>query len=210
YPKLFRAADTKKRGVLGAQEAAQFLSSSKLPRKTLHDIWCLADSDNKGNLTIDEYTIACRLVAHAQNGAGEMTEDLLTVPPVKLPVFEGVQTETPPAPPTSTRHSTDDVADEVIAEEYANGIDLSSPVWRISRKHLEKYTEVFKAISTSGFVCGADARDLLIKSNLTSEVLTTIWDLADAGRDGQLSYPEFLVAMHLVTMARAGYSIPRS
>lgn len=81
--------------MLGAQEAAQFLSSSKLPRKTLHDIWCLADSDNKGNLTIDEYTIvrvgiwaiwsccrfyqACRLVAHAQNGAGEMTEDLLTV-----------------------------------------------------------------------------------------------------------------------------------
>ncbi|KAF4713514.1 hypothetical protein FOZ63_030796 [Perkinsus olseni] len=216
YPKLFRAADTKGRGILGAQEGAQFLSLSKLPRKTLHDIWCLADSDNKGSLTIDEFYRACRLVAHAQNdgatAAGDMmTEELLTVPPIKLPEFEGVQIDTPP--PTSARYSNapeGDVADDVIAEESANGIDLRSPVWRISRKHLEKYTEVFKAVSTSGFVSGADARDLLVRSGLGSEELTQIWDLADVGRDGQLSYPEFLVAMHLVTMARAGYPIPRS
>ncbi|KAF4709670.1 hypothetical protein FOZ62_002993, partial [Perkinsus olseni] len=215
YPKLFRAADTKGRGILGAQEGAQFLSLSKLPRKTLHDIWCLADSDNKGSLTIDEFYRACRLVAHAQNdgaAAGDMiTEELLTVPPIKLPEFEGVQIDTPPR--SSARYSNaaeGDVADDVIAEESANGIDLRSPVWRISRKHLEKYTEVFKAVSTSGFVSGADARDLLVRSGLSSEELTQIWDLADVSRDGQLSYPEFLIAMHLVTMARAGYPIPRS
>ena len=53
-----------------------------------------------------------------------------------------------------------------------------------------------------GFISGQDAKALFIKTGLPKENLKNIWNLADGGQKGYLSKAEFLVALHLMTLAK--------
>ncbi|CAG8478798.1 28710_t:CDS:10 [Dentiscutata erythropus] len=68
YHQLFEKADVDKKGVIEGQNAVNFFNKSGLPKTTLREIWTLADSNNKGYLTREEFIIAVKLVAKAQNG----------------------------------------------------------------------------------------------------------------------------------------------
>lgn len=48
------------------QVAATFLAKSGLPKNMLHQIWQLADHEEKGKLNLEAFYIALRLVGHAQ------------------------------------------------------------------------------------------------------------------------------------------------
>lgn len=54
---LFRVANKSGKTRLSGSEAADFLAKSKLSRKTLHDIWNLADSDDMGDLSPFEWAV---------------------------------------------------------------------------------------------------------------------------------------------------------
>ncbi|KAL7872522.1 hypothetical protein SRHO_G00075050 [Serrasalmus rhombeus] len=60
----------------------------------------------------------------------------------------------------------------------------------------------------SGYLSGVWVRNALTASNLTQTQLATIWTLADVDRDGQLRAEEFILAMHLVDMAKTGHPLP--
>ncbi|XP_048861163.1 LOW QUALITY PROTEIN: intersectin-1-like [Brienomyrus brachyistius] len=55
---------------------------------------------------------------------------------------------------------------------------------------------------------GVQVRNVLASSQLIQTQLATVWNLADVDKDGQLTGEEFILAMHLVDMAKAGQPLP--
>jgi len=97
YSTLFKIAlgpkNLKSSTSIPGSVAANFLKRSRLSKKQLHDIWCLADSENVGNLSPNGFYKACRLVAHAQSGHQVITDDLLGMEPQNLPDFDSGESE---------------------------------------------------------------------------------------------------------------------
>lgn len=73
---LFDLADTEQLGVLTGDKAVGFLSKSKLPIETLGEVWQASDQENNGFLTPQGFSLACRLIGHAQQGEA-VSEDLI-------------------------------------------------------------------------------------------------------------------------------------
>ncbi|CAG8514655.1 13869_t:CDS:2, partial [Dentiscutata heterogama] len=67
YHQLFEKVDVDKKGVIEGQNAVNFFNKTGLPKTTLREIWALADNNNKGYLTREEFIIAIKLVVKAQN-----------------------------------------------------------------------------------------------------------------------------------------------
>ncbi|KAI8976979.1 actin cytoskeleton-regulatory complex protein END3-domain-containing protein [Pilobolus umbonatus] len=81
----------------------------------------------------------------------------------------------------------------------------------ISPAERQKYLEIFQARGqVNGFMSGAIARDVLLKSNLPPNCLERIWDLADIDKDGNLDFEEFCIAMHLTFSCINGEEVPAS
>lgn len=92
-------------GTVDPQVIPQFLSSSGLPRRSLREIWGVANPELRPTLSLDEFCLSCRLVGHCQamrddeaksrllTQGGQPLAALLKgrcmgVPPQSPPVFE--------------------------------------------------------------------------------------------------------------------------
>ncbi|XP_039604900.1 intersectin-2-like isoform X1 [Polypterus senegalus] len=84
--------------------------------------------------------------------------------------------------------------------------------WSVPQSSRLKYRQLFNTLdkSMSGYLSGSQARNALLMSNLTQTQLATIWNLADVDKDGKLKAEEFVLAMHLVDMAKSGQPLPLS
>uniref|UniRef100_A0A3P9LQ63 Intersectin 2b n=1 Tax=Oryzias latipes TaxID=8090 RepID=A0A3P9LQ63_ORYLA len=82
--------------------------------------------------------------------------------------------------------------------------------WAVPQASRLKYRQQFNTLDKlmSGYLSGPQVRNALMASNLTQTQLATIWYLADVDKDGQLRADEFILAMHLVDMAKTGYPLP--
>ncbi|CAO2604006.1 ITSN2 [Lemmus lemmus] len=82
--------------------------------------------------------------------------------------------------------------------------------WAVPQPSRLKYRQKFNSLdkSMSGYLSGFQARNALLQSNLSQTQLATIWTLADVDADGQLKAEEFILAMHLTDMAKAGQPLP--
>jgi len=59
-------------------------------------------------------------------------------------------------------------------------------------------------------ITGQQAKEQMIKSRLPSNVLHSIWHLADCDQDGMLTLAEYALAMHLIKMKADGQDLPTS
>ncbi|XP_056437991.1 intersectin-2a [Gadus chalcogrammus] len=84
--------------------------------------------------------------------------------------------------------------------------------WAVPQSARLKYRQQFNTLDKlmSGYLSGPQVRNALLASNLTQTQLAAIWTLADVDRDGQLRADEFILAMHLVDMAKTGHPLPLS
>jgi len=82
----------------------------------------------------------------------------------------------------------------------------------VEEKELEKYLEIFRQADDDkdGFVTGAQARALFLRSGLTSHELAMIWRLSDRDCDARLNETEFCIAMHLTNNKLKGKPIPET
>ncbi|XP_053314559.1 intersectin-2 [Spea bombifrons] len=91
-----------------------------------------------------------------------------------------------------------------------NSPKSSSQDWAVPQasrlKHRQKFNSLDK--SMSGYLTGSQVKNALVQSNLSHTQLATIWSLADVDRDGKLKAEEFILAMHLTDMAKAGQPLP--
>ncbi|KAG7465648.1 hypothetical protein MATL_G00155770 [Megalops atlanticus] len=92
----------------------------------------------------------------------------------------------------------------------SNSPKTGLPDWAVPQASRLKYRQHFNSLdkNMSGFLSGPQVRSALAASHLTQTQLATIWNLADVDKDGRLSAEEFILAMHLVDMAKLGLPLP--
>ncbi|KAJ3599633.1 hypothetical protein NHX12_033589 [Muraenolepis orangiensis] len=185
YDKYYRQVDPAGSGLVAAAEAALFLKRSGLADLVLGKIWDLADSERKGLLNKQQFFIALRLVACAQNGLEVGLKSLhLAVP---LPKFH--DTSSPLLP---------------------GGVTMDIP-WVVKAEEKMKFDAIFDSLSpVGGFLTGDKVKPVLLNSKLPLDVLGRVWELSDIDRDGMLDRDEFAVAMFLVYRALEGETVPIS
>ncbi|XP_072533626.1 intersectin-2a isoform X2 [Salminus brasiliensis] len=115
----------------------------------------------------------------------------------------------------SKSHSLLDLASSSSNSSSTTSLASNSPKtgasdWAVPQSSRLKYRQQFNSLDKlmSGYLSGPQVRNALTASNLTQTQLATIWTLADIDRDGQLRAEEFILAMHLVDMAKTGHPLP--
>ncbi|XP_043555148.1 epidermal growth factor receptor substrate 15 isoform X3 [Chiloscyllium plagiosum] len=186
YEKYYRQIDTVNGGRVGAAEAASFLKRSGLSDLVLGKIWDLADADAKGFLNKQEFFVALRLVACAQNGLEVSLNSLQLAAP---------------APKFSDRNSP-------LLAGGSTPIDIP---WAVKLEEKAKYDIIFDSLNpVNGFLSGDKVKPVLLNSKLPVDVLGRVWDLSDTDHDGLLDRDEFAVAMYLVYRALEKEPVPFS
>ncbi|XP_030640343.1 epidermal growth factor receptor substrate 15 [Chanos chanos] len=185
YDKYYRQVDPSGSGRVAAGDAALFLKRSGLTDLILGKIWDLADSERKGFLNKQQFFVALRLVACAQNGLDVALKSLnAAVPPPKFH-----DTSSPLLP---------------------GGVPVDSP-WVVKSEEKMKFDAIFDSLSpVGGLLSGEKVKPVLLNSKLPVDVLGRVWELSDIDRDGMLDRDEFAVAMHLVYRALESEPVPMS
>ncbi|XP_053214714.1 intersectin-1-like isoform X2 [Panonychus citri] len=179
YTQLFNKTDTGRTGFISGAQARDILLQSGLSQQLLANIWGLADVDVDGRLTLEEFILANHLIECVQRG-----EQLpITLPPDLVP-------------PSQRKPSA--VTTPVLTE------------WAIPQPSKLKYTQLFNYHdrTRTGYLTGAQARNILLQSGLPQAMLANIWALADVDVDGRLTCDEFVLATHLIDMVKAGTPLP--
>lgn len=114
----------------------------------------------------------------------------------------------PPTPPSGTPSRSMSLTDKApsIESPAASG----QLEWAIKSQSKLKYTQLFNTTdrTRSGFLTGAQARNLMVQTKLPQAVLAQIWALSDMDSDGRLGCEEFVLAMYLCELAAQGDVIP--
>ncbi|XP_068181807.1 intersectin-2b isoform X2 [Antennarius striatus] len=93
---------------------------------------------------------------------------------------------------------------------------LMSPVavgpsdWAVPHASRLKYRQQFNSLDKqmTGYLTGQQVRNAMATTMLTQQQLASIWNLADVDKDGKLRAEEFILAMHLVDVAKSGQLLP--
>ncbi|XP_059379044.1 epidermal growth factor receptor substrate 15-like [Carassius carassius] len=185
YEQYYRQVDPSSSGRVGAADAALFLKRSGLTDLVLGKIWDLSDSDCKGSLNKQQFFVALRLVACAQNGLEVSLKSLNTaVPPPKF-------------------HDT--------SSPLQFGPVPTDCPWVVKAEEKLKFDAIFDSLSpVGGMLTGDKVKPVLLNSKLPVDVLGRVWELSDIDRDGMLDRDEFAVVMHLVYRALESEQVPMS
>ncbi|XP_037651143.1 intersectin-2b isoform X2 [Sebastes umbrosus] len=82
--------------------------------------------------------------------------------------------------------------------------------WAVPHASRLKYRQQFNGLDKymTGYLSGQQVRGAMATTMLTQTQLASIWTLADVDKDGKLKAEEFILAMHLVDMAKTGQPLP--
>uniref|UniRef100_A0A670I9X6 Epidermal growth factor receptor pathway substrate 15 n=1 Tax=Podarcis muralis TaxID=64176 RepID=A0A670I9X6_PODMU len=185
YEKFYRQVDPSNSGRVLASDAAVFLKKSGLTDLILGKVWDLADTDGKGILNKQEFFVALRLVACAQNGLDVSLSSL------NLPV-----------PPPRFNDSSSPL--------LSGGAPADIP-WAVKVEDKAKYDAIFDSLNpVNGLLSGDKVKPVLLNSKLPVDILGRVWELSDIDHDGMLDRDEFAVAMFLVYCALEKEPVPMS
>ncbi|KAI5841947.1 hypothetical protein DFP73DRAFT_608896 [Morchella snyderi] len=205
FGQLFQAADRDGLSVVTGELAVKFFEKSGLNPRILGEIWGIADTQNRGLLTKVGFSVALRLIGQAQNGQHPRPE--LAQHPGPLPVFEGVNIVSAPAPPVTSSPPLPPTAPVQQAQLSGPGGGMIR-VPPITIQDVERFTGLFEKSGAQDNVLPGDvAKSIFQRAKLPNQTLGLIWNLADRQHRGVLGPAEFVVAMHLITCSKNG-SLP--
>uniref|UniRef100_A0A8B9EQS4 Epidermal growth factor receptor pathway substrate 15 n=1 Tax=Anser cygnoides TaxID=8845 RepID=A0A8B9EQS4_ANSCY len=141
------SVDSANTGRVLASDAAVFLKKSGLTDLVLGKIWDLADTDGKGILNKQEFFVALRLVACAQNGLDVSLSSLnLPVPPPRF---------------------TDTGSPLLLS-----GTASSDVPWAVKLEDKAKYDAIFDSLNPiNGLLSGDKVKPVLLNSKLPVDIL---------------------------------------
>jgi len=199
---------------LRGDQVVAVLLAAGLEKATLKKIWALADWDEDGQMTLDEFVVAMYLVDGARRGA-EPPASLADLPagtfPFPFPFPFPAASASASATPTRARRRARDDPDPRVDSPAAH--DPSNPWPRITRGDLNRHRSVFDELNDDDdddYLSGEAVVDLLLSAGLSNDVCKKIWDLADADGDGDMTWKEFVVAMYLTERASVGQDPPNA
>ncbi|TMW64200.1 hypothetical protein Poli38472_012822 [Pythium oligandrum] len=189
---LFSMADEEKRNAIGGRIAVAFFSRSNVDKNILREIWSIADSHQKSELSRNEFHVAMRLISMAQRGEPINVQRFFELAgmPYSLPTLEGV----PPPPPAQSPMP------QAPPQVHTPSTGGSTGPYAITAEEKTRYDGIFQQYDTDhdGFLLGGEAVGLFGMSGLDRGVLRQVWSLADRGQDSRLDIQEFYIAMHLI------------
>uniref|UniRef100_H3DK01 Osteoclast-stimulating factor 1 n=1 Tax=Tetraodon nigroviridis TaxID=99883 RepID=H3DK01_TETNG len=82
--------------------------------------------------------------------------------------------------------------------------------WAVPHASRLKYRQQFNGLDKlmTGYLTGQQVRAAMATTMLSQTQLASIWNLADVDKDGKLKAEEFILAMHLVDLAKSGHALP--
>ena len=217
YSSLFEESGAQN-GVLLGDTAKQIFVRAQLPNEVLARIWNLADTEQKGSLSLTEFIIAMHLLASYKGGTLRALPQILPAGLYEAAARRGVSRQN-----TGTRPSLDNVASAIPRQFSGSGFQKpSSPLarppqtmpqavtsgtgedWAISPQEKAQFDQIYATVDTAnrGYITGEQAVVFFSNSRLPEEALAQIWDLADINSEGRLNRDEFAVAMYLIKLQR--------
>uniref|UniRef100_A0AAQ5YBP5 Intersectin 2b n=1 Tax=Amphiprion ocellaris TaxID=80972 RepID=A0AAQ5YBP5_AMPOC len=206
-------------GYVSGEQARKFFLQSGLPSNVLADIWALADMNKDGKMDRLEFSIAMKLIKLKLQG---------TPLPSALPIIM----KQPPVPAPSLNNPTSTMTSSLVSfsvqtlksniwcvlsfSSASSSPSMMSPMaavpsdWAVPHASRLKYRQQFNSLDKqmTGYLTGQQVRGAMATTMLTQTQLASIWTLADVDKDGKLKAEEFILAMHLVDMAKSGQPLP--
>jgi len=183
YSSIFTCADKKDTGRITPEDVKTFLKRSGINISKIDSIMNLLTSQpNFINFDRDDFYVAIRLVAHAQNGK-EISEDL---------IFKNVEAPIPKF-------------------NLSNTTQLKYEIVPPSKDELSKYDRIFESIDTDnyGVISTEQMQNLLVNSRLDENTLSSIWDLVDFEDKGRFDKQMVRLALYLVSKKKSGEDLPK-
>lgn len=135
-------------------------------------MWDLSDPNSRGYLDKSGFFVALKLVSLAQIGEKIDVRNLRM--DTNAPKCGDVPKMKPPPVPKM--------------------IPVTATDWSIKPEERQKYQTLFNSLQPSnGVLPGSKVVGLLKDSKLPNDTLSTIWELADQDKDGNLDEHEFIV-----------------
>jgi len=202
YGSIFKTLDPAKTGKISGLAAKPLLEASGLPLASLGEIWNFADPDNTGFLDQRGFFSAMRMISDVQSG-NQLTPDAVQhVKPLAkfhtIPISStgtgSMSIQGTGSNGMSPRGSRVPSTTSSIASNTRLIVPLLAP------DQASKFGIMFDRTvsSPNGILSGVQARDIFLKARLPVQVLEKIWNLVDRQQRGELSRPEFIMAMHLI------------
>ncbi|PWN20582.1 hypothetical protein BCV69DRAFT_299065 [Microstroma glucosiphilum] len=189
FAHYFSLADPSNSGIVQGSAAVPFFAKARLAPAVLGQIWSIADSTNNGFLTAPTFSVALRLIGHAQRG--ETPDEVLISKPGPPPILEGIQL--PNLPPAGTPLSPQRTG------------SAQTPGIEIKPDDRARYTRIFATAGPSGgLLDGEKAKDIFVKSKLPFDKLGAIWNLADTKSRGALDLTDFVIGMYFIQGSMSG------
>uniref|UniRef100_A0A672G3B7 Intersectin 2b n=1 Tax=Salarias fasciatus TaxID=181472 RepID=A0A672G3B7_SALFA len=221
-------------GYVSGEQARKFFLQSGLPPSVLAEIWALADMNKDGKMDRLEFSIAMKLIKLKLQDTAlpSALPIIMKQPPVSAPSLSPLIASAPSRPMMPTMGSSTlpngtmgllqpipagtMTAGALIVCHLASSPASSSPSfmkamaagpsdWAVPHASRLKHRQHFNILDKqmTGYLTGAMATTMLTQAQLAS-----IWTLSDVDKDGKLTAEEFILAMHLVDMAKSGQVLP--
>ncbi|ORY90598.1 hypothetical protein BCR43DRAFT_480607 [Syncephalastrum racemosum] len=129
YDAFFDKIDTNQRGYIEGPEAVEFFNNSKLPPSDLARIWDMADMEEKGRLTKDEFAIAMHLINARLRGMPlprTLPKTLVPPAPLGMPHVSTPQQLPPQQIQQSQQSQQLQAADGDLLGEFDNSEELTT------------------------------------------------------------------------------------
>ncbi|GAA5872761.1 hypothetical protein JCM3774_005053 [Rhodotorula dairenensis] len=201
--------------LLDGDKAREIWIKSDLPFDVLGQIWALADTHNRGQLDLTDFTIGMHLLHLVLDG--KLPSNAQGLPQVLDPaLYKAAMSTLPPAAaaagPTAPAANPPAASapQNLSAQSFPSGSGSNNAGWVISTAEKQESDQWFDQLDSAhkGLLEGEQAVGFFGQSGLGIEVLAKIWDLSDLRNEGHLNKDTFAVAMHLVKRAVADPSTP--
>ncbi|XP_025833067.1 intersectin-1 isoform X2 [Agrilus planipennis] len=114
------------------------------------------------------------------------------------------------APPSGGPSATSTPRASIGSVDRNASLESPQIEWAVPHHIKLKYTQMFNTAdrSRSGYLSGAQARNVMMQTKLPQNILAQVWALSDMDSDGRLGCEEFVLAMHLCEQAQQGIQPP--
>ncbi|KAI0818801.1 hypothetical protein BC629DRAFT_1588129 [Irpex lacteus] len=177
-------------GLINGLQARQLFMKSRLPTETLSQIWELADTQHRGALDAQAFTIAMYLIQGCMAGT-------ITSVPHSLP-------------PSLYSQAALTMSQPDFDSLYMSGPSSSGSTWAVPADVRSSADAFFDAFDErrNGYLDRETIQAHLRQTGISEETVQQIWNLADEDSNGQLTRDEFATTLYLAQLAERRQPLP--